>query len=124
MAETLTRIQRKSLNAPDEVRSHPKLSVEVVHVGRHTLMRATFAPGWRWSRDLKPAVGTDSCEVAHLGYLVSGRLATRMNDGSEEIFEPGDFVEIPPGHDGWVVGDEPVVFLDFVGGETYARPPR
>ena len=118
---TTRRLQRKSLNSPDEVRSLPLVRVEVVRLGEHTLMRATFEPGWRWSEHVKPTVGTPSCEVAHVGYLISGHLATLMDDGTQIVFEPGDFADIPPGHDGWVVGDEPAVFLDFVGGETYAK---
>lgn len=115
------RLQKKSLRSPDEVRSLPHLRVEVVRIGERSLMRATFEPGWKWSEHVKPTVGTASCEVAHVGYLISGRLATRMNDGTQLVFEPGDFVDIPPGHDGWVEGDEPAVFLDFVGGETYGK---
>jgi len=112
-------LQKKSLDQPDEVRSLPKTRVEVVTIGEHTLMRVRFEPGWRWSEHVKPTVGTESCEVPHVGYVISGRLATRMNDGTQLEFAPGDFVVIPPGHDGWVVGDEPAIFLDFVGGERY-----
>ncbi len=121
MARITINAEKKSLNHPDEVRSFPKGRVEVVRVGEHTLMRATFEPGWRWSQHVKPQVGTESCEVPHVGYVISGQLATRMHDGTEIEAGPGDFVAIPPGHDGWVVGDEPVVFLDFVGGEVYGR---
>ncbi len=115
------RLRRKSLNSPDEVRSLPHLRVEVVRIGGRSLMRATFEPGWKWSEHVKPTAGTTSCEVAHVGYLISGRLATRMNDGTQLVFEPGDFVDIPPGHDGWVEGDEPAVFLDFEGAEKYGK---
>ena len=115
------KLLRKQFSSPDEIRTHPKLRVEVVQLGDTTMMRATFEPGWRWSRDLKSAAGTESCEVPHLGYIISGRLATRMNGGEEVVFEPGDAVLIPPGHDGWVVGSEPAVFLDIVGGAKYAR---
>ena len=124
MAAVLTRLDRKSFGTPDEVRSLPNLRLEVVRIGERTLMRATFQPGWRWSEHVRPTVGTESCEVAHLIYVISGRLATRMNDGSEHILGPGDLADIPPGHDGWVVGDEPAVVLDFVGGESYATRPR
>jgi hypothetical protein len=121
MAPAAEKLLLKHFSSPDEVRTHPKLRVEVVRLGDTTIMRATFEPGWRWSTDLKPAVGTDSCQVPHLGYLVSGRLATRMDSGEEFVGQPGDAVLIPPGHDGWVVGDEPAVFLDFTGGAQYAR---
>ena len=112
-------IEKRSLDHPDEVRSLPKARIEVVRAGGHTLMRVRFEPGWRWSEQLKPTVGTESCEVPHVGYVISGQLAAKMNDGTELIFQAGDFAVIPPGHDGWVVGDEPAVFLDFVGGEQY-----
>ncbi len=117
-------IEKRSLNQPDEIRSLPKARIEVVRAGGHTLMRVRFEPGWRWSEHIKPTVGTESCEVPHVGYLLSGQLATRMNDGTELIFRAGDFAVIPPGHDGWVVGDEPAEFLDFQGGERYGKQCR
>ena len=124
MAAVVTRAEKKNLHYPDEVRTFPKGRAEIVNVGGHTLMRATFEPGWRWSAHMKPLVGTDLCEVRHLGLMLSGRMHLKMTDGAELLLEPEDFIEIPPGHDAWVVGDDPVVFLDFVGGETYARAAR
>ena len=121
MATVTVGLQKKSLDHPDEVRSFPKALVEVVRVGDLTLMRARFEPGWRWSEHMKPRVGTQSCEVAHVGYVISGHLMTRLNDGTELESKPGDFVVIPPGHDGWVVGNEPAVLVDFVGGEDFGR---
>ena len=85
-------------------------------------MRAIFEPGWKWSESVKPIAGTDSCQVAHMGYQISGRMKVRMDDGSEQEFGPGDAGVIPPGHDAWVVGDEPVVFIDFQGAALYAKP--
>jgi hypothetical protein len=93
----------------------------VVTVGGTTLGLATFEPGWRWSENVKPLVGTDSCEVTHIGYMLSGRLGNRMNDGTEMEFHEGDLVFIPPGHDGWTVGDEPAVFLQILGAADYAK---
>jgi quercetin dioxygenase-like cupin family protein len=121
MVAIAERLLHKSFSSPDEVRTSPKARVEIVNLGDITVMRAIFQPGWRWSIHLKPQAGTESCEVAHLGYLVSGRLATRMNDGTEIEGKPGDVVSIPPGHDGWVVGNEPAVFIAFTGGEIYAK---
>ena len=121
MATVATRLAKKSLDSPDEVRIKPKTRVEIARVGEHTLMRGTLEPGWRWSEHLKPEVGTDLCEVGHLGYLLSGSMTIRLTDGTEETIVPGDFVEIPPGHDAWVIGDEPAVFLDFAGGEAYLK---
>lgn len=121
MPLTAEKLLFKHFDSPDEIRELPNLRVEVVHLAENTIMRATFQPGWRWSNDVKPHVGTDSCEVPHLVYIVSGHLATRMNDGSEIEGGPGDIAYIPPGHDGWVVGNEPAVILDFSGGAIYAK---
>ena len=80
-----------------------------------------FEPGWRWSEHIKPLVGTESCQTHHLGYLISGRIGARMEDGTEMEFGPGDVYEIPPGHDGWVIGDEPTVGFEIMGAETFAK---
>lgn len=117
-----TRLMSKSLDHPDEVRDAPLAHIEVVHLGSHTLMRATFQPGWRWSEHMRPLVGTDSCQVAHLNYVISGHMHGIMDDGTEAEMAPGDLIDVPPGHDAWVVGDEPVVMLDFSGGDIYAKP--
>jgi mannose-6-phosphate isomerase-like protein (cupin superfamily) len=114
-------IQRKSLDEPDETRPIDKGKVEVVELGDGKVLRSTFEPGWRWSDCVKPVVGGESCQVHHFGYVISGRLRVRMDDGEEVEFAAGDAVDIPPGHDGWVVGDEPYVGLDFMGTE-YAKP--
>lgn len=113
---------RKSFATPDEVRNIPNGRVEVVTLGDVQAMRATFEPGWKWSESVKPVAGTDSCQVAHLGYQVSGRMIVRMDDGSEHEFGPGDACAIPAGHDAWVLGDEPVVLIDFQGATIYAKP--
>ena len=85
-------------------------------------MRATFQPGWKWSESVKPSVGTDSCEVSHLVYTISGRMVVRMDDGKEIEIEPGDVASIPAGHDAWILGQEPYVGIDFQGGGNYAKP--
>ena len=113
---------KKSFNSPDETRPIPKGKVEVVNLGDVTAMRVTFEPGWKWSESLKQIAGTESCQTAHMGYMESGRMVVRMDDGTEHEFAPGDACTIPPGHDAWVVGDEPVVFIDFQGGAGYAKP--
>ena len=113
---------KKSLDAPEETRPMDKGRVEVVDLGGAKAMRVTFEPGWRWSECVKPIAGTDSCQVAHLLHVVSGRMVVRMDDGAEAEFGPGDVGSIPPGHDAWVVGEERVVCVDFQGGGTYARP--
>lgn len=109
--------QRKSLDRPDETRPVDKGKVEVVELGGRKVLRSTFEPGWRWSECVRPIVGGDSCKVDHFGYCVSGRLKVRMDDGEELEFGAGDAVHIPPGHDGWVVGDEPYVGIDVTGTE-------
>ncbi len=114
--------QTKSFTAPDEVRPMAgKGQVELLRIGDGVVGKATFEPGWRWSEHVAPIAGTDSCQAAHLGYVLSGRLGTRMDDGTEMESAAGDIVAIPPGHDGWVVGDEPCVVIDFAGMEHYAE---
>jgi quercetin dioxygenase-like cupin family protein len=113
---------KKSLDQPDETRPIEKGRVEVVELDVGTVMRTTFEPGWRWSECVKPVVGGDSCQVDHFGYCISGRLHVRMDDGQEFEFGAGEAGHIPPGHDAWVVGDEPYVGIDFQGGAEYAKP--
>jgi hypothetical protein len=110
----------RRFESPDEHRSFPLGGSDVITLGGVTLGLARFEPGWRWSESLKPTVGTTSCQVEHLGYVLSGRLRTRMDDGTEMEAGPGDVVFIPAGHDGWVVGNEPVELLQIEGAATYA----
>ena len=114
--------EKKTFGSPDEVRPmSDKGQVEIVKLGDGVVGKATFEPGWRWSEHVKPIAGTDSCQAAHLGYVISGRQKCVMEDGSELEYGPGDVVAIPPGHDAWVIGDEPCVLLDFAGMEHYAE---
>lgn len=112
----------KSMESPDERRTPAKSTIDVTHLEGYTLGRFTFQPGWRWSECIKPVVGTTSCQNHHLGYCVSGRLTVRLDDGTEKQFRPGDVYAIPPGHDGWVDGNEPFVGLEIMSAEEYARP--
>jgi hypothetical protein len=114
-------IQKKSFTAPDEVRTFDKGRLEIVKMGSITFGRATFQPGWKWSLSVKPLAETKSCEAPHLQYHVSGRLHVVMDDGSEDEFGPGDVSLLPPGHDAWVVGVEPVVVVDITGMTDYAK---
>jgi hypothetical protein len=114
-------MKKKSFLKPDEVRTFEKGKVELVTIGTITFGRATFQPGWKWSISVKPLVNTKSCEAPHLQYHVSGRLHVVMDDGSEDEFVSGDVSLLPPGHDGWVVGDEPVVVIDITGMADYAK---
>jgi hypothetical protein len=115
------RMQKRSFEAPDEQRPAGNARAAIVNLGNVTMMRITAQPGWRWSTDVKPIVKTDSCQAPHLGYSLSGRMHVRMDDGTEEEFGPGDVVVVPPGHDAWVVGDEPYVALDITGGGIWAK---
>ena len=116
-------VEVKNFDSPDEVRPFEgNGQADVVNLGGRTVGRGTFEPGWRWSDNVKPIAKTDSCEVSHLGYCVSGRMKIQMDDGSEAEVGPGSVVAIPPGHDAEVVGDEPCVFLDFGEFADYAKP--
>ena len=117
----MAELELKNFDSPDETRSFPNGSVAMVTIGDTMLGRARFEPGWRWSNDVKPIAGTDSCEVSHLGYCLSGRMRVMMDDGTEGECGPGDVVAIAPGHDAEVVGDEPCVFLDFGEFGEYAK---
>jgi hypothetical protein len=112
----------KRFEKPDETREVPKAKVDVLNLGDTQVMRGTFEPGWKWSESVKQIVGTESCEVEHVGFVVSGSMVVRMNDGTEMTFRAGDAVSIPPGHDAWVTGGEPCVFIDFQGATNYAKP--
>ena len=114
----------KSVDKADEVREFPKGRVEIVTVGTTTVTRGTMEPGWRWSECVKPIAGTDSCQVPHNGYAISGQLRIFHDDGGETDINPGDAYSIPPGHDATVVGDVPYVGVDFslVMASDYAKP--
>ena len=119
--DTRQHTEQKSFDNPDEVREFPNGRAEILKIGGGEVGRYTFQPGWRWSNDVKPIAGTDSCEVPHFQYHVSGRLAARMDDGTEFVAGPGEVTSLPPGHDGWVLGDEPVVIIDWYGASSYAK---
>jgi quercetin dioxygenase-like cupin family protein len=106
-------VETKSLDSPDETRPFEKGKAEIVTVGGVTVGRGVLQPGWRWSQHVKPIAGTDSCEVAHTGYAISGRLNVVMNDGTEAEIRAGDAYVIPPGHDAWTLGDDTFVAVDF-----------
>jgi len=113
--ESVGRIQKKSLDRPDETRRFPKGIGELTRVGSLTVGRGVLEPGWRWSVDMKPVTGTQSCQIHHLQVLLSGHLRIQMDDGESDEFFANEVFDVPPGHDAWVVGDEPVVILDIYG---------
>lgn len=113
--ETTMELDRKSFDQPDERSEFPKGRVDLVTVGPHTLARMVVEPGWRWSESLGPVAGTARCQKEHFAYIVSGRAVNEWEDGTRIEFGPGDVVQTPSGHEAWVVGDEPLVFLDLQG---------
>lgn len=113
-------IELVNFDSPSEVRTFEKGRFELYRVGPMTLGRATYEPGWKWSQHVGPTTGERSCQVEHVGLVLSGEAVARMDDGPEIVMRAGDFFHVPPGHDSWVVGDEPYVSLHFLGGEDYA----
>ncbi len=118
----MVKMQSKKLEKPDELRTFDKGKLELITLGGVTFGRATLQPGWKWSTSLKPLMKTNSCEAPHLQYHVSGRIAVVMDDGSRAEFGPGEISLVPPGHDAWVVGNDPVVVIDITGMAGYAKP--
>jgi EutQ-like cupin domain len=121
MRSTTGSMENKSFGIADEVRSFDHGRIDIVSVGGHTVGRATFEPGWRWSTCVKPLVQTDLCEAEHLAFVESGRMAVQMKDGTQKEFGPGEMMYLPPGHDAWIVGSEPFVAIDFIGLSDYAK---
>jgi quercetin dioxygenase-like cupin family protein len=113
---------RKSFGTPEEVRPFEQGTgkIELVSLDSGPVGRGTFEPGWQWSRHVKPTVGTDSCQAGHMGCVITGRMKIVMDDGEHAEFGPGDVMLIPPGHDAWVIGDEPCVLIDWLGVANYA----
>jgi len=117
----MAKIEGKSLSRPDEVRTFDKGKLEIINIKGRTVGRATFQPGWRWSDSVKPLVNTKSCEAPHFQYHLSGTLRVKADDGEERDFKAGDVSLLESGHDAWVVGNEPVVVVDFQGMLDYAK---
>ncbi|GAC1327019.1 MAG: cupin domain-containing protein [Mycobacteriales bacterium] len=114
---------KKSIDHPEETRKFAANgALDVVTLPGLVFGRATFEPGWRWSNDVKPIAGTDTCEAHHNAFVVSGRMTIRMDDGTETQVGPGDVFVSEPGHDAWVDGDEACVVLDFSAASDYAKP--
>ncbi|WP_055599970.1 cupin domain-containing protein [Streptomyces aureus] len=120
----MTGIVKKSFDAADETRPFEdgKGRLDLVSGARGAVGRAVFEPGWQWSKHVKPIAGTDSCQASHVGYIVSGRMKVVMNDGETTEYGAGDYMEVQPGHDAWVLGDEVCVALDWTGFADYAKP--
>jgi hypothetical protein len=116
-------VKKLDFDSPDETRTPDKSRIELVRIGGTTAGRFTFQPGWRWSACIKPLVGTESCQNRHVGVVASGRIVIKHDDGTELELASGDTYLIEPGHDAWVVGDEPFVGYEFESqsAEAYAR---
>jgi hypothetical protein len=116
-------VEARAFDSPDETRTPDKTRVEVVRIGSTTAARMTLEPGWKWSECIKPLVGTESCQLRHVGVLQSGRMQVTHDDGTELEIGPGQTYVIEPGHDATVVGDEPVVGFEFesTAAEAFAR---
>jgi quercetin dioxygenase-like cupin family protein len=115
-------MERKNFERPDDRTTFDHGFVDLVHTSQSTVGKAVLEPGWRWSDHVKPIVKTEWCEENHVGFIVSGRLHIRMSNGDELELGPGDVGIIPPGHDGWVVGNEPVVSIEWAGVKDFAKP--
>jgi len=113
--------EQKSFDRPDEIREFPFGALRLLSIGGADIGLLTLQPGWRWSEHVKPVAGTDLCEAPHFQYHVSGTLHVVMGDGAEFDARPGEVTALPSGHDAWVVGDEPVVVVDWCGASNYAR---
>jgi hypothetical protein len=119
---SVAQMEVKNFDSPDETRPFEgKGKADVLNIGGQVVGKAVFEPGWKWSENVKPIAGTDSCQVSHLGYVISGRMKVYMDDGSEAEVGPGDVMAIPPGHDAEVIGDEACVSLDFGEFGEYAK---
>jgi hypothetical protein len=117
----MTTAEQKRFSAPDETRTFERGRVDLVKIGGAEIGLLTLEPGWRWSDHVKPLAGTELCEAPHFQYHVQGTLHVVMGDGTELDAKPGDVTALPHGHDAWVVGDEPVVVVDWWGASNYAK---
>jgi quercetin dioxygenase-like cupin family protein len=111
----------KRFEQPDELRTFEKGKFEIVHIGNLTIGKATYEPGWKWSVHVGQSLGSKTCSVEHVGIVLSGRATAAMDDGRVIEMKAGDVFYIPPGHDSWVIGDEPYVSLHLLGAEKYAH---
>jgi class 3 adenylate cyclase/quercetin dioxygenase-like cupin family protein len=122
--DRIVQLRRKRFDHPDEVRTVDKARIELVELGELAVGHTVFEPGWRWSEHVRPIVGTESCQVHHIGYVISGHLHIEMTDGATIELIGGDIFEVPPGHDAWVVGSEPWISVDYAGRRLFAKSPR
>jgi hypothetical protein len=117
----MSEILKKSFKTPEETRTFPKGRLEIVTLDGITIGKSIFEPGWRWTEVMPPIAKTATCQAAHTNYILSGRLHVKMDDGTDKEYGPGDVGIIPPGHDAWVIGNEPCVMIDYTGAAHYAE---
>ena len=120
----VSKLQKKSLNSPDETITSEKEKIELVNLGGFSIARVTLEPGWSWEKYVKPREKTDTCQVPHTSLILSGRVRTIMDDGTVIDSVPGEVAIVPPGHNTLVVGDEPCSIIDFSGIEEYVKGRR
>lgn len=117
------RMKVHNINQPDETRSFiGNGHLDLVRLGELSVGKGVFEPGWKWSNDVKPIAGTDSCQAEHMAYVLKGRMKVVMDTGEQYELSAGDFCLIPSGHDAWVVGNETCELVDFGGFDQYAKP--
>ena len=119
----MPRLQRKNFATPDQVRTFARGRIDIVNLDETSIGRFVWEPGWRWSKDVGPIVGTHSCQNRHVGYVISGHLHVVMEDGTELEILAGDAFEIPPGHDAWVVGEMAWDSVEFTSARTFGIAP-
>jgi mannose-6-phosphate isomerase-like protein (cupin superfamily) len=117
----MAKAEHKSFSSPDETRKFGHGQAEIMNIGPGNVGKLTLQPGWKWSNDVKPIAKTEWCEAPHFQYQLSGKMHVKMQDGEEFDLGPGDVSYLPAGHDAWVVGDEPVVSVDWHGAGNYAK---
>lgn len=120
--KTMSRLRAKNLQQPDEIMNLEGVTQECVDIGDITACRVTYAPGFRWTTHIKPIAGGEWCEIRHVGLMLSGRIGIVMQDGSTFELGPDDVFDIPPGHDGFVIGHEPCVMFEWHGTRAFASP--
>jgi quercetin dioxygenase-like cupin family protein len=117
----MAKAEQKAFDKPDETRTFEKGKVDLINIGGGVVGRLTLMPGWRWSEHVKPVAGTEWCEAPHFQYHLSGRIGIQMQDGTKMEVSPGEVTALPQGHDAWVIGNEPVVLIDWFGASNYAK---
>ena len=118
----MSRTRSRSLDEPDESLTFDHGRIDWVVIGEQTIGRTMHEPGWRWSTHIQPIVGGEWCQSRHVGMVISGRMHVVTNDGDDFDVGPNDVIDVAPGHDAWVLGDEPVVQVEWSGVRGWLEP--